>query len=90
MIVYQCKSGNTVQASYPTDSTAVVDYEGQTRQMTLAVSASGARYVGGGLEWWTKGEWKGFEGTLFRNETDGDSTEIVEQCEQITDPGMKQ
>lgn len=29
--------------------------------MRIAVSASGARYVGGGWEWWTKGA---TEGTL--------------------------
>ena len=48
---YRCESGRTVEAAYGSDETAVVRYEGNARQMSLAVSASGARYVGGGLEW---------------------------------------
>lgn len=80
--VYSCESGRTVQASYPTDNTAVVEYEGQTLQMEVAVSGSGARYVGDELEWWTKGTGPGSEGTLFRHNSDGTSGEMVEQCEQ--------
>lgn len=48
-IAYSCESGRTITASYPSDTPAVVEYEGQTRRMTQAVSASGVRYVGG--EW---------------------------------------
>lgn len=81
-IAYQCESGRAIQASYPSDTTAVVEYEGQTLQMTRAVSASGARYVGEGLEWWTKGSGPRSEGTLFRHESDGTTGEAVEQCEQ--------
>lgn len=81
-ITYQCPSGGTVEASYPTDSTAVVRYQGQERSMTIAVSASGARYVGDELEWWTKGSGSGSEGTLFRHESDGTTGELVETCTQ--------
>lgn len=83
---YQCESGRTIWASYPTYSTAVVTYRGQTLRMRIAVSASGARYVGGGLEWWTKGHWSGYEGTLFRHRSDGRTGEILEQCQQRRDP----
>ncbi len=75
---YACESGATVVASYPTDDTAVVEYEGQTLQMEIAVSGSGARYVGDELEWWTEGT---DGGTLFRHNSDGTSGELVEQCE---------
>lgn len=51
--------------------------------MTIAISASGARYVGGGLEWWTKGSGPGSAGTLFRHVNDG-TGEIVEQCVQAS------
>ncbi len=81
-LTYRCESGRTVEASYPTDSTAVVQYEGQTYPMTIAVSASGARYVGGGFEWWTKGSGPGSEGTLFHHLSDGTSGEQVDQCSQ--------
>lgn len=78
----RCESGRRIQVSYPSDSAAVVVHEGRTLRMTLAVSASGARYVGGGLEWWTKGSGPGSPGTLFRHLDDGTSGEAVEQCEQ--------
>jgi membrane-bound inhibitor of C-type lysozyme len=46
----------------------------------LFVSASGARYVGGGLEWWIKGSSPGSEGTLFRYVADGTAGESIEHC----------
>ncbi len=81
-VVYQCESGQTVQASYPTNDTATVEYDGQTLPMTIAVSGSGARYVGDELEWWTKGSGPGSEGTLFRHNGDDTTGDLVEQCEQ--------
>lgn len=86
-MTYQCASGGTVQASYPSDSTAVVEYEGQALEMTIAISASGARYVGGGLEWWTKGSGPGAEGTLFRHDRGGTTGEVVDECEQVDGAG---
>lgn len=79
---YRCESGRRIQAWYPSDGAAVVVHGGRTLRMTLAVSASGARYVGGGLEWWTKGSGPGSPGTLFRHLSDSTSGEAVEQCEQ--------
>ncbi|MDT0631167.1 MliC family protein [Rubrivirga sp. S365] len=79
--MYTCESGSTIQASYPTTETAVVEYEGQTLPMTIAVSGSGSRYVGDELEWWTQGAGVGSEGTLFRHNSDGTSGEMVESCE---------
>ena len=61
MTTYACTDGSIVHASYPTTDTARVSYNGRTIAMTIAVSADGARYVGGGWEWWTKGM---TEGTL--------------------------
>lgn len=58
---YRCADGSIVEASYPTTDTARILYDGGVIDMTIAVSASGARYVGGGWEWWTKGT---TEGTL--------------------------
>ncbi|MFT4253082.1 MAG: MliC family protein [Caulobacter sp.] len=54
-IVYACADGTALKARYPDDKTAVVEYGGKTRTLTVAMSASGARYVGEGLQWWTKG-----------------------------------
>lgn len=58
-IAYACADGQALKARYPDDKTAVVEYGGQTRTLTVAVSASGARYVGEGLQWWTKGMTEG-------------------------------
>lgn len=53
--VYSCADGRTVSATYPDPQTAVVEIDGGVRTLKIAVSASGARYVGDGLQWWTKG-----------------------------------
>lgn len=52
---YSCADGTTVEASYPTTDTAQIVVAGKTVDMKIAMSASGARYVGGGWQWWTKG-----------------------------------
>lgn len=53
--VYHCTGGQTVLARYPTTDTAVLALQEQTYTLRIAVSASGARYVGDGWQWWTKG-----------------------------------
>lgn len=79
-ISYLCESGYGVDAVYRSGTTAIVRYAGTVREMTIAISASGARYVGGGLEWWTKGVGPGSTGILFRHEDDATTGEIVERC----------
>jgi membrane-bound inhibitor of C-type lysozyme len=54
-IVYACPGGETVSARYPDTKTAVIEYKGRTHTLKTAVSADGARYIGDGLQWWTKG-----------------------------------
>ena len=66
--VYRCTDGSIVQASYPDADTAQITYEGHTVDMNIATSASGARYVGGGLEWWTKGMTEGMISPLAEGE----------------------
>lgn len=77
---YLCESGQAIVAAYPTTDTAAVRYQGREYDMLIAISASGARYVGGGLEWWTKGSDPGSEGLLLRHLANGTSGEIVEIC----------
>ncbi len=79
---YRCDSGQELAASYATTDTAKVRYQGREYDMHIAVSGSGARYVGGGLEWWTKGSGRGAEGTLFKHMADGSSGAILERCNQ--------
>ena len=53
--VYACADGQAITAGYPDRETAVVTYKDHAYTLKLARSASGARYTGYGLQWWTKG-----------------------------------
>lgn len=56
---YLCDNGDTVTASYiNNDSSSVVILDMLDKKILLVdvVAASGSKYVGGELEWWTKGE----------------------------------
>lgn len=77
---YNCESGQVVKVSYTSVDTATVQYQGKTREMRVAVSGSGARYVGDGMEWWTKGSDRGSEGTLFRHQSDATTGSIIDSC----------
>lgn len=77
---YQCESGEVLNARYPSSDVAVVQYKGRTHEMAIAVSASGARYVGDGLEWWTKGSGPGSEGVLSRLGASGASGAMIDVC----------
>lgn len=80
-VTYACESGQSVTAVYAEQSTARVTYKGQTHDMTVARSASGARYTGNGLEWWTANRNGVESGTLSRlgpNEEIG--TTVLERC----------
>lgn len=79
-VTYYCESGARVVVSYPDTDSAVVGYNGQTHRMKIAVSASGSRYVGDELEWWTKGSGEKATGALFAHLADGTSGKMVESC----------
>ncbi|WP_042886546.1 MliC family protein [Cupriavidus necator] len=62
-VQYQCDGGKTLSVRYfnsPDNQAAVFRLDGKPVLAVTTVSASGARYIGGRYEWWTKGE----EGTL--------------------------
>lgn len=77
---YACESGQTIVATYPAADRAMVRYQERELDMLIAISGSGARYVGNGLEWWTRGSGPGSEGTLFHHLANGTTGEIVEIC----------
>ncbi|RZJ19675.1 MAG: DUF4232 domain-containing protein [Brevundimonas sp.] len=52
-VSYACESGRTVAVRYPDARSAVLTYDGRAVTLKTATSASGARYAGEGLEWWT-------------------------------------
>jgi membrane-bound inhibitor of C-type lysozyme len=52
---YACEDGRSVLARYPDTKTALLEIAGVSHSLKIARSGSGARYVGDGLQWWTKG-----------------------------------
>ena len=50
----------------PDPNTAVIRYKGKVHILKTAPSADGARYVGDGLQWWTKGMSLGMLSVLKR------------------------
>lgn len=54
-IHYRCADGRSVQATYANGDHARLLIDGRPYRLTVAVSASGARYLGEGWQWWTKG-----------------------------------
>lgn len=78
---YACESGKTVVVAYPDAQTARVSYEGKDYALTSVVSASGARYAGQGLEWWTASRGETESGTLSRmGQGDQAGGVIIERC----------
>lgn len=54
-ITYRCADGRAIEANYVDSDHAVLRVAGKPYRLTIARSASGARYVGDGWQWWTKG-----------------------------------
>lgn len=78
---YACESGKVVTVTYPDTETARISYDGRDYVLTSAVSASGARYAGQGLEWWTASRNGQESGTLSRlGPNDQTSGAIIERC----------
>ncbi len=80
---YRCESGEAVSASYPSTEAAIIQYKGHSYRMQITISGSGARYVGGGLEWWSKGTGAGSEGSVFFHNADGTSGDAIEFCTEL-------
>lgn len=86
-VAYECESGKTVAVQYPDIRSAVVTYEAEVYQTRAVEAASGARYSGGGIQWWTTSR-DGIEtGTLGRvSATDGGVSAILERCSRALPP----
>lgn len=63
-IAYVCNGGETLRARYTDARTAIVSFRGETFTLTLADSATGSRFTGGGREWWIRAFPDREEGTL--------------------------
>ncbi len=71
---YHCESGKSVEVSYLKRDSATVQYQDESYNMQIAISASGARYVDSTLEWWNKGAM----GTLYQHNSDGNTGDALE------------
>lgn len=80
-ISYACESGQSVTVAYPDSASAQLSYRGQSYVLRLVEAASGARYAGSGLEWWTATSDGSESATLSRlgpNEDVG--VAVLERC----------
>ena len=80
-ISYACESGQSVTVAYPDAASARLSYRGQAYVLRLVEAASGARYAGSGLEWWTATRDGSESATLSRlgpNEAVG--VAVLERC----------
>lgn len=80
---YACDHDALVQASYPTQDAAIVQYGGNTYEMRSARAADGARYVGTTLEWWTQGSGKGAT-AILRGHTDDGPGDVILECKAVS------
>lgn len=53
---YVCEDGRVIRALYLDQDRVRLMIEGNTYQLKSAISGSGARYTGDGLQWWSKGD----------------------------------
>ncbi|CAK7050488.1 MliC family protein [Saezia sanguinis] len=67
-ITYTCEDGQNIQVAYPDHFHAIVIQNDDVALLKHAISASGARYVGGGWQWWGKGMNEGTLSTIKEGE----------------------
>jgi membrane-bound inhibitor of C-type lysozyme len=80
-VSYACESGQSITVAYPDTATAQLTYRGQSYTLRTVQSASGARYAGSGLEWWSATRDGSESATLSRlgpNEDVG--VAVLERC----------
>lgn len=73
---YTCQSGELVQVAQTLNDNNSLLYKGKLYRVVRVISASGARYAGDGMEWWTKGD----QAMLSPLLADGTSGNILESC----------
>ena len=80
-ISYACESGQSITVSYPDTATAQLTYRGQSYTLRTVQSASGARYAGTELEWWSATRDGSESATLSRlGPNDDVGVAVLERC----------
>lgn len=75
-VVYRCDDGRQVEAHYPDQDTAKLSIDGHEHSLKRVISASGARYTGEQLQWWTRGMKEGWLAPLAAGETIASATGV--------------
>ena len=84
-VSYACESGQSITVAYPDASTAQLTYQTWSYTLRTVQSASGARYAGSGLEWWSATRDGSENATLSRlgpNEDVG--VAVLERCSRLS------
>jgi membrane-bound inhibitor of C-type lysozyme len=83
-VTYRCDGNETVTVDYdnsdpelPLAWVQLSPENPEKLKMTLALSASGARYTDGKLVWWTKGK------TAFLTKVDSEEAPIYDGCNEL-------
>lgn len=80
-VSYACESGQAVAVAYPDAATALLTYRTRSYTLRIIQSASGARYAGSGLEWWSAARNGSENATLSRLGPDEDvGVTVLERC----------
>lgn len=80
-VSYACESGRSLNVRYLDSLSAEVEYQDQAYVLRIARSASGARYAGSGLEWWTAARGDTEHATLSRLGPDEEiGSTVLERC----------
>lgn len=85
--VYRCEDGRVVRVAYPDSETAILQIGGETQPLKVAPSASGARYVGGGWQWWSRGMDEGMISSLAPGEDLASAASVICRAESALSNG---
>ncbi|WP_434779001.1 MliC family protein [Neisseria sp. Ec49-e6-T10] len=80
-VTMRCDDGQIFRIAYPDQDHAVMSYNKELILLKNATSASGARYIGEGWQWWTKGS-EGNLAVLAGNEAVASAVGV--NCKEVT------
>ncbi len=87
----KCDNGQQFKIAYTgttaEDSQAIIYSKNKLYLLKIAISASGSRYIGEGMQWWSKGDY-GFLSKLKPNEDYASDNGIT--CKQVAKTKKKQ
>lgn len=82
-VVYSCDAISRRVVRYPDTHTAIFPYQGENHKLTLTKSENGARYLGDGLVWWSKGNDENAKASLHEATLNGETGNLIASCRQV-------